>query len=110
MRMRVTGDTWNDEPGKSADNPDGVPERTITRMKVLEFGPVTFPANPGASAGVRSATDEFYQRLRERDEGAFADAARACGLSAEDFTGRRSAWSDPGGDGKDVQPGNGGTS
>ena len=64
MRMRVTGEEWNDAPTRSEGNPEGIPERTITRMQVLEFGPVTFPANPGASAGVRSGTDEFYVRLR----------------------------------------------
>ncbi len=80
-------------------------------MKVLEFGPVTFPANPGASAGVRSGTDEFYGRLREINAPAFADAVRACGLSMEDFTGRDGARSVPGGDLQDdVQPGNGGPS
>jgi HK97 family phage prohead protease len=111
MRMRVTGDEWNDEPERSDANPDGIPERTITRMKVLEFGPVTFPANPGASAGVRSGTDEFYGRLREINAPAFADAVRACGLSLEDFTGRDGARSAPGGEHEnDVQPGNGGTS
>jgi phage head maturation protease len=123
MRMRVTGDKWNDEPDASDANPDGIPERTITRMKVLEFGPVTFPANPGASAGIRSGTDEFYHRLRQVNAPAFEDALRACGLSAElveagvraglplgDFTGRDGARSAPGGDSTDVQPGNGGTS
>jgi len=109
MRMRVVGDEWDDEPPKSDHNPDGLPERTITRMKVLEFGPVTFPANPGASAGLRSATDEFYGRLAEKDPPAFADAVRACGLSLEDFTGRERAER-PGGDRMDVQPGNGGPS
>jgi hypothetical protein len=109
MRMRVTGDTWDDEPPRSDTNPDRLPERTITRMRVLEFGPVTFPANPGASAGVRSATDEFYGRLAEVDAPAFADAVRACGLSLEDFTGRADARSVPGGE-QDVQPGNGGPS
>jgi phage head maturation protease len=109
MRMRVTGDTWDDEPAKSDANPDGLPERTITRMRVLEFGPVTFPANPGASAGVRSGTDEFYSRLRQVDAPAFADAVRACGLSPEDFTGR-DGEEPPGGDRKDAQPGNGGPS
>lgn len=109
MRMRVTGDEWNDEPKRSADNPDGVPERTITRMKVLEFGPVTFPANPGASAGVRSATDEFYGRLAEVNPPAFADAVRACGLSIDDFTGRVTARSGPGRE-RDVRPGNGAAS
>lgn len=110
MRMRVTADTWDDEPPKSDTNPDGIPERTITRMKVPEFGPVTFPANQGASAGVRSGTDEFYHRLRQVDAPAFEDAVRACGLSIEDFTGRDGARSAPGGDRKDVQPGNGGPS
>jgi HK97 family phage prohead protease len=122
MRMRVTGDEWDDKPARSDANPDGLPERTITAMKVLEFGPVTFPANPGASAGVRSGTDDFYHRLRQADAPAFEDAMRACGLSAElieagvrsglpleDFTGRDGARSAPGGDEPedDVQPGNG---
>jgi HK97 family phage prohead protease len=124
MRMRVTGDEWDDEPGKSDTNPDGLPERTITRMRVLEFGPVTFPANPGASAGVRSGTDEFYHRLQQVDAPAFEDALRACGLhrdltyfewpgaTDEDFTGWDGARSAPGGEQQenDVQPGNGGTS
>jgi phage head maturation protease len=106
MRMRVLDDAWDDEPQRSDANPDGIPERTITRMKVPEFGPVTFPANPGASAGVRSATDEFYARLATADAPAFADAARSCGLSPEDFTGRITARSGPGRE-HDVQPGNG---
>jgi HK97 family phage prohead protease len=112
MRMRVTGDEWDDEPPKSDVNPDGIPERTITRMRVLEFGPVTFPANPGASAGVRSATDEFYGRMAEVNPSAFADAVRAAGLSLTDFTGRDGAWSAPGGEQQDDvrQPGNGGPS
>jgi phage head maturation protease len=105
MRMRVTGDEWDDEPPRSDTNPDGIPERTITRMKVPEFGPVTFPANQGASAGIRSATDEFYGRMAEVNPPAFADAVRACGLSLEDFTGQ-DARSVPGAE-EDVQPGNG---
>jgi phage head maturation protease len=110
MRMRVTADSWDDEPAKSKANPDGIPERTITRMKVPEFGPVTFPANQGASAGVRSGTDEFYHRMQQADAPAFEDAVRAAGLSLEDFTGRDGARSAPGGDRKDAQPGNGGPS
>jgi HK97 family phage prohead protease len=111
MRMRVTGDEWNDEPDRSDTNPDGIPERTITRMKVPEFGPVTFPANQGATAGVRSGTDEFYHRLRQVNAPAFEDAVRAAGLSLEDFTGRGSARSAPGGEQEHgVQPGNGGPS
>jgi len=52
---------------------------------VLEFGPVTFAANPGASAGVRSCTDEFYFRLREINTPAFEEAVRASGRSLEYF-------------------------
>jgi hypothetical protein len=108
--MRVTGDTWDDKPARSDTNPDGLPERTITAMKVPEFGPVTFPANPGASAGVRSGTDEFYHRLQQADAPAFEDAMRAAALPLTDFTGRDGARSAPGGERTDVQPGNGGTS
>lgn len=85
MRMRVTGNQWNNTPARSEANPEGIPERTITRMQVLEFGPVTFPANPGASAGVRSGTDEYYFRLRETNTPAFEEAVRACGHSLELF-------------------------
>lgn len=66
FRFRVTRDEWNDEPGKSEHNPDGIPERTIKEVRVFEFGPVTFPANPDATAGVRCLTDDFYDRLRTR--------------------------------------------
>jgi HK97 family phage prohead protease len=111
MRMRVTGDEWDDKPARSDANPDGLPERTITAMKVLEFGPVTFPANPGASAGVRSGTDDFYSRLRQADAPAFEDAMRAAGLTLpEDFTGRDGARSAPGGEEDDASQANGGTS
>jgi HK97 family phage prohead protease len=111
MRMRVTGDEWDDKPARSDDNPDGLPERTITAMKVFEFGPVTFPANPGASAGVRSGTDDFYHRLRQADAPAFEDAMRAAALPLpEDFTGRDGARSAPGGEEDDASQANGGTS
>jgi hypothetical protein len=45
----------------------------------MEFGPVTFPANPKASAGVRSLTDTYYEQLRHKDTGAFDAAVRAAG-------------------------------
>ena len=67
FRFRVIQDAWNDEPGRSEHNPDGIPERTITEIRLFEFGPVTFPANPDATAGVRSLTDFHYERLRSRD-------------------------------------------
>lgn len=64
FRFYVDADEWDNDPGRSDHNPDGIPERTITRVHVLEFGPVTFPANPAASAGVRSLTDEFVDHLK----------------------------------------------
>lgn len=67
FRFRVIRDEWNDEPGKSSSNPDGIPERTIKEVRLFEFGPVTFPANPDATAGVRCLTDSFYARLAQRD-------------------------------------------
>lgn len=67
FRMRVIKDEWNDEPGRSAYNPDGIPERTIKEVRLFEFGPVTWPANPDATAGVRCLTDAYYERLRSRD-------------------------------------------
>jgi HK97 family phage prohead protease len=110
FRMRVLEDSWNDEPDPSDYNPKGLPERTITRAKVMEFGPVTFPANPEASASVRSVTDQFYERLRSRDQGAFDDAVRAAGRNPTDLTGRPGAGRAGGGGSKDEQPGNGETS
>jgi HK97 family phage prohead protease len=67
FRFRVIRDEWNDEPGKSSHNPDGIPERTIKEVRLFEFGPVTFPANPDATAGVRCLTDDYYGRMRSRD-------------------------------------------
>lgn len=106
FRMRVPkgGDEWNDKPGKSAHNPEGIPERTIRRAKVLEFGPVTFPANPSATATVRSMTDYFYDQLRQRDTSAFEAAARAAGR-LPDLTAVRTRSAD-GGE-PDAEPGTG---
>lgn len=65
--FRVVQDEWNHEPGESDHNPAGLPERTITEVKLFEFGPVTWPANPDATTGVRSATDAYYESMRSRD-------------------------------------------
>lgn len=64
FRFRVAGESWDEKPNVSAHNPKGLPERSITRIDPLyEFGPVTFPAYAGATAGVRSGTDQFFDRL-----------------------------------------------
>lgn len=77
FRMRVIKDEWNDDPGRSAHNPDGIPERTVKEVRCPEFGPVTFPANPDSTAGMRSATDWYYEQLRARDPHAVDEVARS---------------------------------
>lgn len=59
FRFSVMREEWIEEPGASDHNPNGLPERTIKEVRCPEFGPVTFPAYEGATAGVRSMTDEF---------------------------------------------------
>lgn len=64
-RFSVIADEWNHHPGKSPSNPDGIPERRITEARLYEFGPVTFPANPNATAAIRSTSDEYYKRTSD---------------------------------------------
>lgn len=69
FRFKVMREEWVDEPKRSAHNPDGIPERTIKEFRLFEFGPVTFPANPTATAAVRSLTDEYIvDRFRSRPD------------------------------------------
>jgi HK97 family phage prohead protease len=69
FRFRVIKEDLVDDPKKSDFNPQGLPERTIREAAVYEFGPVTFPAYPGASAGMRSMTDSWtLARLAPDDE------------------------------------------
>ena len=46
-------------PGKSEHNPEGMEERTVREGFVKELSAVTFPAYAGATAMVRSLTDEI---------------------------------------------------
>jgi HK97 family phage prohead protease len=62
FRFRVMREEIIDKPEASKTNPRGLPERTVKEAMVREFGPVTFPAYAGATAGVRSLTDEFLLR------------------------------------------------
>lgn len=67
FRFRVIKDEWNDEPERNDTNPDGIPERTIKEIRLMEFGPVTWPANPSATAGMRSLTTAFMEKLRDQN-------------------------------------------
>jgi HK97 family phage prohead protease len=66
FRFRVIRESRDENPPKSTHNPNGLPERTIEEAGLMEFGPVTFPAYEGATAGLRmfSLTDHF---LRSQD-------------------------------------------
>ncbi|WP_157251111.1 HK97 family phage prohead protease [Nonomuraea typhae] len=89
FRFQVIKDEWDDEPERSDHNPDGVPERTIREVRLYEFGPVTYPANPAATAGMRSMsgmTDQYYERLRARGAQQIDDLlARARALRTPDL-------------------------
>jgi len=65
--FQVVQDSWDYEPAVSDYNPEGLPERTITEVRLYEAGPVTWPASPEASSGIRSAirsgTDAYYASL-----------------------------------------------
>jgi phage head maturation protease/ribosomal protein L40E len=58
FRFSVMKEDIERSPEASAHNPEALPERTIQEARVMEFGPVTFPAYAGATAGVRSLTDD----------------------------------------------------
>lgn len=71
--FNVIREEWDDEPGESDHNPKGLPERTIKEVRLFEFGPVTFPANPAATSGMRSMTDEYFEHVKRTNPGRYAD-------------------------------------
>lgn len=77
FRFRVLQDEWIEEPERSDYNPDGIPERTIKEVRVMEFGPTMFPANSSATAGLRSTTDEYYAGLKRRAPEQYEEAVRS---------------------------------
>jgi HK97 family phage prohead protease len=78
FRFRAMKEDWNDRAEESDYNPTGMRERTITEAKVMEFGPVTFPAYEGASAGLRSITDWWIEQdLRRQLEALGGNRAAA---------------------------------
>lgn len=69
FRFRVMKEEFVSNPKPSEWNPLGLPERTVKEAMVMEFGPVTFPAYAGATAGVRSLSDAYHfdRFVREPD-------------------------------------------
>lgn len=66
--FEIVREDWVYEPEQSDHNPEGLPERTITEARVFEAGPVTFPASPTATAGMRGGctTDAYMRALQAR--------------------------------------------
>jgi phage head maturation protease len=75
--FEVQADAWNHDPEKTDDNPDALPERTITQVRLFEAGPVTWPANPEATAGLRSGMDWYGEQLERRDPGQYEELVRS---------------------------------
>lgn len=75
--FEVTEESWVYEPETSADNPDGLPERTITQVRLFEAGPVTWPANPDATAGLRSGTDWLLEQMERHHDDRHEDLQRS---------------------------------
>lgn len=81
--FEVIRDSWNHEPEPSDDNPEGLPERSIQEVRLFEAGPVTWPASPTASAGMRNSmvgrcgTDGWMERLQTRNARRYEDLVRS---------------------------------
>lgn len=102
FRFSVAAESW-EEPGRATKaNPGKLPERTISDVNLYEFGPVTFPAYAGATAGMRSLTDEFYtdpQNIVALTERVGAQVARKI---LDELAGGRSEPEPPAADGADT--------
>jgi HK97 family phage prohead protease len=66
-------------PKRSEHNPEGIEERTYREAYVKEFSVVTFPAFEGATAGIRSLTDEVAARELLRDPVALLEVINTAG-------------------------------
>lgn len=87
FRFRVIQEDFDHRAEESEHNPEGLPERTIKEARVMEFGPVTFPAYEGATAGLRSATDWWRAHDLMSQFEALRDGAAALAVEAsENFT------------------------
>jgi HK97 family phage prohead protease len=86
FRFKVMRQDIEDFPEPSDDNPDGLPMRTVKEARVMEFGPVTFPAYADATAGVRSMTDRFLFDALDRDPTRARELLTSLRMDTEDLS------------------------
>jgi HK97 family phage prohead protease len=65
FRFQVSREDIVQAPERSSYNPRALPERTIRQARVLELGPVSFPAYLGATANIRSLSDWYRSTTQE---------------------------------------------
>lgn len=82
FRFSVDEDSWAYPSVPTTQNPAMLPERTVLRCTVYEFGPVSMGANPGATSGMRSRSDEFLRHVATDPE-FLLDLHRRTGRTAE---------------------------
>jgi HK97 family phage prohead protease len=77
--FEVLDETWRNEPEPSTTNPEGLPERDILQVRLMEAGPVTWPASPTATAGLRSRcnTDGWMDQLATRQAARYEGLVRS---------------------------------
>lgn len=74
FRMSVVKDEWV-KPKR------GLPERTITEIRLYEFGPVTFPAYQATTVGIRSR--QHFEEWRGLDDEKRAALAELFGIATD---------------------------
>jgi len=84
FRFSVIQETWNAKPAKSKINPDGLPERVIKELRLMEYGPVTFPAYQATEIGMRGA--EAVQAWQQLPDDKRAEVRRILGLDTGTHT------------------------
>lgn len=60
FRFQVLRENVIPAPARAEHNPHGIEERTMTELRVREFGPVTFGQYEEATAGIRSLNEELF--------------------------------------------------
>jgi hypothetical protein len=112
FKFGVVKEEFDPRPTRSDHNPSGLPESTVMELRLREFGPTPFPAYAGASAGVRSLTDEVAlaalvgEQLITAPEGLRQLFDRAAALSEEpdDTEAETSAATTPSTESRRTQP------